>query len=386
MFLCFFILKSFTTKSPYDIIEIVSFEKMECYKEVCAQHNLSVIHYVQTAKKFLIGQKCPKRNVPNRTEEVKRLNQILSIDNSKKETAKKNKTRNNGPIEINSILKFFAISILLFGIFMIGSGSYSMYKDSTKEVTNTKPVIYVEQTSEEEILLKVTHDKALSKMTYSWNDEEATEVPSNGRREIETKIQIPTGTNTLKVYASDANGQEIEYKKVYTIEGSININIEPEGNNLKITANGKNQLLYMTYRWDEEEETKVDINSDQMEQTIEIPKGLHKLTVIVVDEKNKTETKEQEVNGVTKPKLEVTTDGSSNFIIKASDEQGIKRVEFIINETEKYMLDLTRAYESVEDRKVFEYAYPLHDGENKLEVTVYNENDITETFKALVNK
>lgn len=314
------------------------------------------------------------------------MNQILSIDNSKKEKVKKNKTRNNGPIEISSILKFFSIAILIFGIFMIGSGSYSMYKESTKEVVNSNPVIYVEQTSETEILLKVTHDRALSRITYCWNDEEATEVPCNEKEEIETKIEIPTGTNTLTVYATDANGQEIEYQKVYTLEGDININIEPEGNNLKITANGNNQLLYMTYRWDEEEETKVDINSDQIEQTIEIPKGLHTLTVIVVDENNKTETKEQEVNGVTKPKLEVTTNGADKFIIKASDEQGLTRVEFIINETEKYMIDLTRVYESAEDRKEFEYEYPLHDGENKLEITVYNESDVSETFKAFVNK
>lgn len=314
------------------------------------------------------------------------MNQILSIDNSQKEKKKKNRTKNSGPVEIHSILKFFSIAILIFGVFMIGSGSYSMYKESTKETTKTKPVIYVEQTTETEILLKVTHDKTLSQITYCWNNEETTEVACNGKKEVETRIELPTGTNTLAVYASDINGQEIEYTKVYTVESDININIEPEGNNLKVTANGKNQLQYMTYRWDEEEETKVDINSNQMEEIIEIPKGLHTLTVIVVDENNKTETKEQEVNGVTKPKLEVTTDGSSNFIIKASDEQGIKRVEFIINETEKYMLDLTKAYESVEDRKEFEYSYPLHDGENKLEVTVYNDSDVTETFKALVNK
>lgn len=321
----------------------------------------------------------------NETKEVKKLNQILSVDNSKKEKVKRNRTRNKGPIEINSILKFFSIAILIFGIFMIGSGSYSMYKESTKKIENTKPVIYVEQTTEAEVLLKVTHDKALSKITYAWNEEEKTEVPCSGKKEIEARIEIPTGTNTLTVYASDVNGQEIEYKKLYTIEGSININIEPEGSKLKITANGKNQLLYMTYRWDEEEETKVDINDNEIEEIIEIPKGLHTLTIIVVDENNKTETKEQEVKGVTKPKLEVTRD-LNNFIIKASDEQGLTRVEFIINETEKYRLDLTKAYESVEDRKEFEYAYPLHDGENKLEVTVYNESDVSETFKALVNK
>lgn len=318
-------------------------------------------------------------------KEVKRLNQILSVDNSKKEKIKNNNMRTRGPIEIETILKFFAISILIFGVFMIGSGSYSMYKETSKEATNKKPDIYVGQISETEISLKVTHNKALSEVTYSWNGEEPIQVSCNGKKEIETKIEIPAGINTLAVYATDVNGQKSEYKKGYSVEEDININIEAKGNNIVITANGKNQLSYMTYRWDEEEETKVDINNNQIEETIEIPKGLHTLTVIVVDENNTTQTKEQDVQGVTKPKLDVTTDGT-NFLIKASDEQGIKRVEFIINETEKYRLDLTKAYESVEDRKEFEYAYPLHDGENKLEVTVYNESDITETFKAKFNK
>lgn len=313
------------------------------------------------------------------------MNQILSVDNSKKEKMKKNKTKNSQPLEIHSIVKFFSIAILLFGIFMIGSGSYSMYKEFSKEEMNNKPVIYVEQTAEREILLRVTHDKALAGVTYEWNEEGATQVPCNNKKEIETKIEIPTGINTLRVQASDIGGQEIEYTKVYTIEANININIEPEGNNLKVTANGINQLQYMTYRWDDEEEKRIDIESNEVEETIEIPKGLHTLTIIVVDINNETETQVQEVNGITKPKLEVTTDGSSNFIIKASDEQGIKKVEFIINETEKYRLDL-EAELSLEDRKEFEYSYPLHDGENKLEVIVYNESDVSETFKALVNK
>lgn len=313
------------------------------------------------------------------------MNQILSVDNKQVGNPKKNKIRNSGPAEINTILKFFSIAILVFGIFMIGSGSYSMYKDATKEAVGTKPVIYVEQTAEETIELKVTHDKALSRITYNWNGKEATEVPCNNQKEIETTIEIPTGTNTLTIYAIDVNGQEIQYTKVYTVEGDINIEIEPESNKLKIIADGKNKLQYMTYRWDEEEEIKADINDYEIEHTIEIPKGLHTLTVIVVDENNKTETKEQEVKGVTKPKLDVTTDDSGNFIIKASDEQGITKVEFIINETEKYRLDL-KGELALEDRKEFEYAYPLHDGENKLEVTVYNESDVTETFEATVNK
>ena len=312
------------------------------------------------------------------------MNQILSVENYKKKEKNK-KIKNSGPIEINSILKFFSISIIIFGIFLIGTGSYSMYKGSTSEATKTKPVIYVETASESEILIKIQHDKLLKEVTYQWNDKEAITVPSEGKKQVETKIEIPTGENKLIVYASDINGEHIEYQRLYERQGDITINIEPEGNNLKITSEGKNKLTYMTYRWDEEEEEKVEINENKKEETIEIPKGLHKLTVIVVDENNNTETKEQEVKGVTKPKLNVTTDGANNFVIKASDEQGLTKVEFIINETEKYMLDLTKVYK-IDERKEFEYSYPLHDGENKIEVTVYNENDVSETFKALVRK
>lgn len=322
----------------------------------------------------------------NRTKEVKILNQILSVETPKKEKKKKKeKVRNNGPIEISSILRFFAVSLLIFGVFMIGTGSYSMYKESKNENTSNKPTIYVEEISETEIKLQITHDKALSKVTYCWNNEEQTEIEANGKKKVEQTIEIPTGDNILHVYATDINGQESEYSANYTIQGDINVDLEVDGNNIKILAEGKNELSYMTYRWDDEEEERIEINSMQTEQTVEIPKGLHKLTVIVVDINNKTETKEQEIKGVTKPKLEVTTDGSANFIIKASDEEGIKRVEFIINETESYSLDLDKVY-SLEERKVFEYAYPLHDGENRLEVRVYNESDVSEIAKVLVRK
>lgn len=315
------------------------------------------------------------------------LNQILSIENNsdKNKKVKNKKMKNNGPIEINTILKFFAISILIFGISMTGSGSYSMYKESQRQVANTKPTIFVEETSETEITLQITHSRNLSKVTYSWNNEEEFEIESEGKKKVEEKIELPEGTNILNVYATDVNGQETRYQKSYTLEGNINIDIAVEGSDIKVTANGQDQLSYMTYRWDEEEEERVEINDTKIEQIIEIPKGLHTLTVIVVDINNETSTKEQEVQGVTKPKLEVTTDGSDNFIIKASDEDGIKRIEFIVNETDKNKIDLDRVL-PLEQRKEFEYAYPLHEGENKLEVRVYNENDVSEVSKVLFRK
>ena len=311
------------------------------------------------------------------------MNQILSVESPKKE--KKNKIRNNGPIELDKILKFFCVAILVFGVFMIGSGSYSMYQNSKITNLSTKPTIKINETSATEITIQVTHNKELSKLTYNWNDEENIEIECAGKKKVEETVQIPAGDNTINIYAIDINGQESNLTKTYTIEGDISIELKPEGNSIKITAEGKEQLSYMTYRWDDEEETKIDINAMQTEQTVEIPKGLHTLKVIFVDINNNTQTKKLEVKGVTKPKLEVTTDGAENFIIKASDEEGIKRVEFIINETEKYLLNLDEVL-SLEERKEFEYAYPLHEGENKLEVRVYNESDISEVAKVKLTK
>ena len=74
------------------------------------------------------------------------MNQILSIEQPKKEI--KQKVKSNEPIEINKIVKFFAISMIIFGIVIISSASYSMYKGTQVGNTQAKPTIYVEDISE----------------------------------------------------------------------------------------------------------------------------------------------------------------------------------------------------------------------------------------------
>ena len=168
----------------------------------------------------------------------------------------------------------------------------------------------------------------------------------------------------------------------------MNIELKVEGNNINITANGKEQLSYMTYRWDEEEEQKVDINNTTIEQTIDIPKGQHTLTVIVVDKNNQTTTKVQEVKGVTKPEISIeidTSEGEPKFFVKVTDEEGLKRLEFVIDEgTENEKRYKQENFE--EGTKEFEYKFPIHDGENKILVRAYNTNDVSSEKGAKVNK
>ncbi|MBO6243179.1 MAG: hypothetical protein J6O41_01235 [Clostridia bacterium] len=308
------------------------------------------------------------------------MNQILSVDNNYGK-----KKKNSGPVEIKSVTKFFAIALLIFGFFMIGSGSYSMYKNSQDGASTEKPSItLLEGATQDSIILKVTHSKELSSVTYRWNDGEETAISCEGKKKVEAQIEIPSGTNVLNIFASDINGKNTSMQRTYSIEGNIDINIEAEGSGIKVTAKSEEELSYLTYRWDEEEEQRIDINDTKIEQIIDIPRGLHTLTVVVVNANNESETKTQEVEGITKPKLEISADGE-NFTIKASDDEGIKRIDFIINDGDIKRINLDKV-KPLEERKEFEFSYPLSEGENILEVRVYNEKDVNETKKVLFRK
>ena len=306
------------------------------------------------------------------------MNQILStsmpIDKKKN---KKNKYKNNNPIAIESVLKFFGIAILVFGVFMVGTGTYAIYRNqSEREEQSIEPTISIENKTDTSILLKIIHQKNIDKVEYGWNDEEKTVANGNNGKYFEKEINIPSGTNTLHVLVQDEDGKQITYEKQYEMKS--NINFEVSGNKIKITYTGDNLVSYMTYRWDDGEEQTIEINDTSIEEEIEAIKGLHTLTVIVVDENNNTDTKVQRINGVSKPKLEIDFDDEiKHFVIKTSDDEKLSKIEIRLNqdENQKYEINLEDM-----DLKELEYTLPmeLQMGDNVLEVTVYNSNGVTE--------
>ena len=302
------------------------------------------------------------------------MNQILSTSipsNNKK-------VRNRKPVQIGSVLKVFAIALAIFGIFMLGTGAYAIYKNQTAEQEqNIEPTISIENKTDTTILLKVTHKKNIEKLEYGWNDEEKTVVNGNNGKYLEKEIKVPLGTNTLHVVVRDEDGKEMTYEKQYEIES--NINIEVSGNKIKITYEGDTALSYMTYRWDEEEEKRIELNDEmEIEQEIEAIKGLHTLTVIVVDEDNNTDTKVQKINGVSKPKIVLDVDDQKeHFVIKASDDEKIEKVEFRLNQDDNQTYELNLGDENLKELN-YRVPFELQNGENIIEVTVYNSNGVSE--------
>ena len=299
------------------------------------------------------------------------MNQILSTSNLEK-------NKKGGQIEIHTIIKFFSIILIIFGVIMISTASYAIYRKTVdKNNIPTKPSITEEQKDSKTVLLKVTHDKAIDKIEYSWNEEEIKTITGNGRKYIEQEIEIPGGTNTLYVSVIDIEGQEISNEQTYETEEIIKMEIN--NGKVKVSAEAETEISYMTYRWDEEQEEKIDINATTVEQEIEIPMGEHTLTVILVDENNETITKEQKVKGVVKPKVQVKLDeNKENFLITITDDSGLDRVEFVINGENKTI----KANESQKEMKI---KLPLKDGQNIVEITAYNLDGI-ESDKITANK
>ncbi len=306
------------------------------------------------------------------------MNQILStsmpIDDKKKKRKK-----NGQPVPIGSVLKFFVIAIFVFGALLIGAGTYAMYKNQgNQQGQNLEPTISIENKTDNTIMLKITHKKNIDRVEYSWNDEDKNIVSGNNGKYLEKEISVPSGTNTLYVLVVDEDGKEMTYEKQYELES--NINIEVSGNKIRITYEGDTTISYMTYRWDEDDENTVEINDTKVDEEIQAIKGLHTLTVVVVDEDNNTDTKKQKINGVSKPKIIMGIDEErEHFVIQASDDEKLSKLEFRLNEDDdqKFVLNL-------EEKNLKELQYVLPDtlklktGENIIEVTVYNSNGVSE--------
>ena len=312
------------------------------------------------------------------------MNQILSVDNNdNNNNYKKNKGYGSGKkVEIKSVVIFFCIILIIFGIFIIGNGAYSIYnqskvehEDDNKSTTTqiAEPEMSVQIVSDIEIKLIITHSKEIKMVEYGWNDEEKTQKQGNGNKNFEiSNIEVPPGTNTLTVTVIDKDGNEKTFTREQTSPERPLIKLSSEQNAIKVEIESKTTIAYVTYYWDNEEPKKYNINAPKTATTLEVKDaGEHTLNMTAVDQEGNEATKTKKIKVVKAPEIKVTTDGES-FIIRATDEEEIEKIviNFNGNESEKEI-----------HQKQYEGKVNLIDGENRIIVTVYNNNGITKQAK-----
>lgn len=311
------------------------------------------------------------------------MNQILLTDNYK--NSNKNKRSNmNSSNDTKKIILFFSIVILIFGIAIIGVYGYKIYNNSNKkEMVIAKPQLSLEET-EESVTIIANADAGISRIIYTWNDEEPTEVDMNGRTSHEEQMEIPVGENTLKVKVIDANGEEIEstkqFSKVYDEKPIIATEIGEDAK-LTITATDETAIKYITYKWNDEEPTTVEAQTETdtvIEVKIDVKRGKNTLTVTAVDLNNNEETLSKTFNGVNKPIIEVTKQGDEVYM-KISHDMGFERVDFSINgQIYTYNEDYS-GYDA--STKELEYRIKLKQGENIVIITAVSTEGTEETYK-----
>ncbi len=283
-------------------------------------------------------------------------------------------------VDIKKIVIFFSIAVMVFGMALVGIGIYRNMSNTkvpggtTEEVT--KPIISANM-NEDTVIIKVSHDKDIERIIYSWNNGEEYTILGRNRKEVEETIDMPVGENILNVKATDVNGQESTYTQTFVLNNGVDIekptiDLNVTGNQIKITAKDETAISYITYRWNNEDETKVDVTDESntiIETTIPIKKGENSLTVIAIDSNNNSETKIQNFKAVTKPIIEVHQYGKE-LVIKVTDEVGLKKVIYSVNGV-KYRWTCPE-----EGRTEWTHTQELSEGQNTIIIEVWNTNDV----------
>lgn len=288
--------------------------------------------------------------------------------------------KKNGPTSLKSILKFFAFSIIAFGVIFIGDGSYALYEINVlnREVEDTSvPDIKFEQEGNNAVVT-VSHNKAISRVRYRWNDDVETLISGNSEDTIILdNISISSGINTLHVVAVDINGKVSESSYEYAYDG-ICIELSVIDNTyLKVTASDVTGLSYITYKWNSDEAITAypdTENTTIIEQTTEIPTGKNTLSITAVNSSNKTLTKTQDVLGIHPPEIKLYIQGDY-LIVDVTDEEGIAKITQRINVEEEKVIELN-------GEKHYRYTDTINSEEDIIvTITATDIEGVSKTFK-----
>lgn len=282
-------------------------------------------------------------------------------------------------LPINVIIIFYAISIIFLGICIASGSVYAKTKINETVELNMKPEISLKTNEDNTIQITVTHIREIKKVTYRWNEDEEKEITidETNNKNVNTSIALIGGMNTLKVTATDSNGQTTELKKTYEVGNIPKIEINSVENAIQVIATCEEKIDYVQYSWDNGELQKIDVGEKKYEGKINVPRGTHTLKIEVVNSNGIKASEERTVVGDTEPTLNVQSklvNGKATFVIDAEDDENIKTISITHNEGEKQTIEV--------NAKTYHGEIVMTEGEeNRIIVTVTNQNNLQKTRK-----
>lgn len=314
------------------------------------------------------------------------MNQILDYNPNKS-------SGGGGSSKSDNVVRIFAILLAIFAIVLvvIGVVSITKNKEKEKEIVEkaTEATIEVAQT-EDSLKIKISHDKAISKIIYNWDQTVDTAIPCNGETEVEAEISLLAGSHSLTIKVIDVNGVESTYSE--TFESTVGedkenptITTEVVGNKLVITATDETAMSFVTYRWNDDDEVKVPVESEGQTTItfdIEILHGQNDLMIIAVDSNNNSFSKQATYTGVTKPDIALTVSAEKDFVgVKVTHEVGIKEILLEVN-GENINVDI-----GDQTPKEASFGFPISGSRNTVKVVATSlDNTKTEVEEEIVNE
>ena len=119
------------------------------------------------------------------------MNQILMVEDKKK--TKKSK-KSSGPIEIKNIIRFFAIIIIIFALFLIGHSSYALYRDARGNSTENLPEINISRENDT-LLIDVQSVNIINRFRYSWGENSEERSITEEAKNLQEKIFLPSSNS-----------------------------------------------------------------------------------------------------------------------------------------------------------------------------------------------
>lgn len=326
------------------------------------------------------------------------MNQILDHSGPKKKKAPSNS--NN----IYSIVKVFAVMMIIFGVSLVASGSYTFannnkIKNSMNAVApEERPVITaVEIEGTSQVKISVTHTKVIEKVAYRWDDlESTTQKAKNNQTEMTIdNIGIPTGDHVLTVEVwevANEGGNKYTQEFNFSCENGNDV-IDPvidiiiQGTTVEISAEDETALQYVTYRiGDGEEETLYpsDDNPTRVATTFETElTETTDIVVTAVDTSNNESRMTRRLVFYEKPKISFSASADfSQIIVDVSCPTPLTKLDIVLNGEQRTVNIPNNATSHREEVQV------TKQGRNDIKVTAYTMiegEENSETAEGYVN-